>query len=245
MPAYSPCSAAPGPQPRNSFADEDDGHSAYHTPAVWSDDGDDLAAAILSHWLTPLSAKHTEMVDRWLTSQQEWSTAPFALSRRWATARKWYYSRHSRWYNYVPILLNTHVRRFAKEAARRHVLLLDFEFWGNLSRHRFKINESREARVSKSFHGIMDYEHVVFPVWWQNAWLTMVVDRSSGQLAVYDPCGVSARAPKRLGVNWGPDWRKVGDTPRNLCEGIRHARPRSHRRGQGPSVCAEPNRTLA
>jgi hypothetical protein len=94
------------------------------------------------------------MVDRWLTSQQEWSTAPFALSWRWATARKWYYSRHSRWYTYVPVLLNTLVRRFAKQAARRRVLLLDFEFWGGLSRHRFKVNESRETRVLKSFHGI-------------------------------------------------------------------------------------------
>lgn len=168
------------------------------------------------------------MVDRWLSSQQEWRTAPFALSWRWATARKWYYSRHSRWHTYVPVLLNTLARRFARPAAQRRVLLLDFEFWAGLSRHRFKVNESREARVFKSFHGVVvcrlalshpahpqysgslsDYDHIVFPVWYENAWLTMMVDRRSGILAVYDPCGVSARAPKRLGVQWGPDWCKV------------------------------------
>ncbi|BEI80056.1 hypothetical protein CcaverHIS002_0105850 [Cutaneotrichosporon cavernicola] len=219
MPQYISYRPAQGPEPADPFAHDDDTESTYHTPAVWGDDGDDLAAGILSHWLTPLSARHTAMTDRWLSSQHEWSTAPFALNWRWATARKWYYSHNSRWYTYVPVLLNTLARRFAKQAGRRRVLLLDFEFWTGLSRHRFKVNESREARVFKSFHGVVysgslrDYDHIVFPVWWENAWLMMAVDRRSGLLTVYDPCGVSSRSRKRLGVQWGPDWSIL----RNVC----------------------------
>jgi hypothetical protein len=53
--SYGP---AQEPQPADPFADDDETQSAYHTPAAWSDDGDDLAAAILDHWLTPLSVRH-------------------------------------------------------------------------------------------------------------------------------------------------------------------------------------------
>lgn len=47
-----------------------------------------------------------------------------------------------------------------------------------------------------------DYDHVVFPALWDGACLTMALERRTGLLTVYDPCGASASARKKLGANW-------------------------------------------
>lgn len=59
IPMYISYGPAQGPLPADPLADDDDSQSVYHTPAVWSHDGDHLAAAMLCRWLTPLSVRLT------------------------------------------------------------------------------------------------------------------------------------------------------------------------------------------